>query len=146
MIYSRIQFCKEISESHVSVKAENGDVKCFVQCPICNKNSTLSAYWTNAGQEFRMANFQRHFGSHGAGRDEINELVQQNEASNRVYSSQSPAKSGFRTESVYQKGKFVSPYGSPSKNPVRRTGDADFWKLCDTTKNSNMCYKMMIAT
>lgn len=137
MNYSRFQFCKEISESHVSVKAENGDVNCVVQCPVCNKTSTLNAYWTNAGQEFRVANFQRHFEIHGAGRVEINELMQQNEAFNHIHSSQSPSKSGFRTESVHQIGKFASPYGSPSKNPVksvRRTGDADFWKLCDTNK------------
>lgn len=135
MNYSRFQFCKEISESHVSVKAENGDVKCVVQCPTCNKTSTLSAYWTNAGQEFRVANFQRHFEIHYEDRDEIYELMQRNEALN--HSSQSPAKSGFRTESVDQIGEFVRLYGSSSKNPVksvRRTGGADFWKLRDTSK------------
>lgn len=84
-----------------------------------------------------MANFQRHFEGHGTGHDGMNESMHQNETLTGIYSSQSPAKSGFRTESVHQSGKFVSPYGSPSKNTaksVRRTGDADFWNLCDTNK------------
>lgn len=103
-----MQFCKEIKESHISIKSENGDIKCLVQCPTCGKNSALNAYWTNNGQEFRVANFQRHFDGHAA----INDMM------------------GAQS---------LNPgLNSPTKRPGCRSGDLDYWKLCDTEKKSKM--------
>lgn len=113
------QFCKEILESHISIKVESGNAKCIVQCPKCYKNYTLNPYWTKTGQEFRVGNFQRHIESH----DNINKVQEQNDTIDLAMDSGSC--------SGLMRSQLISQSTSSS---VRRSGDSEYWKLCDTNK------------
>lgn len=107
-------------QSHISIKSENGDLKCNVKCPKCPKNPALSTYWTNAGQEFRVFNFQRHFDEH--------------DDSSVLLSEKTDKRDNHGNESVSIKTRYSSPVESISPNKVRRSDNTEYWKLCDTNK------------
>lgn len=66
--------CRDVSNEHIHVKLVNGEIKCAVECPFCSKKSTLSSYWTQTGQAFRISNFQRHLKEyHGEEAEEAEE-------------------------------------------------------------------------
>lgn len=114
------QFCPMITQSHISMKSEHGDLKCNVKCPKCPKNPALSTYWTNAGQEFRVFNFQRHFEEH--------------DDSSVLLSGKRDKSDNHDNESVSIKTRYSSPVESISPIKVRRSDNNVYWKLCDTNK------------
>lgn len=71
------EVCPDVSNEHIHVKLVSGEIKCAVACPFCSKKSTLSSYWTQTGQAFRISKFQRHLKEHHVEEaEESNELTE----------------------------------------------------------------------